>query len=335
MFIDYPTPPSGRPKRQATSAERDIALRRLVPNAITLASLCCGLAAMHYANLRDFDRAIFAILLAGVFDALDGRAARLLKVTSPFGEVLDSLADFLSFGLAPMVLLYLWVLQGAEVLGLAAAMSFVVCSALRLARFTAAAGRQRPAVMDLTIEAKRDRVVEGKFFQGMPTPAAAVLVLVPAMLDQSRFMQHWLSPVAPVGSTGAPVAGALGASVSLTLIVVSHCFLVAMLMISQLRMYSFKTLRVPRPMVVPLLALVAIVAVLMVRDVWLAMVLLAGLYVGTIPFSSLAHRRILQMTPEQVLDRFGQPRVRRRRRPMFRPKLTSTGQAPDRRAGRG
>ena len=133
MFINYPHTKSTVP------------LRIVVPNLFTTVAMCCGLASIHYTLKQDWDRAMFAVILSAVFDSLDGRAARLLKVTSPFGEVLDSLADFLSFGIAPAMLLHQWMLRDQE-FGLLAVTIFVLCSAMRLARFTAAA-RPSPALL--------------------------------------------------------------------------------------------------------------------------------------------------------------------------------------------
>ncbi|HLO41925.1 MAG TPA: CDP-alcohol phosphatidyltransferase family protein, partial [Phycisphaerales bacterium] len=130
--------------------EREIPVRHLIPNLITTLSLCSGLSAIHFAMKPDWDRALTAVIIAAVLDGLDGRAARLLRATSKFGTVLDSLADFLAFGVAPAIILHRWLLGQPEMmgkwdwLGLAAVMTFALCSALRLARFTAAAKPSKP-----------------------------------------------------------------------------------------------------------------------------------------------------------------------------------------------
>lgn len=270
MFIQYP------------HKKREIPIRHFVPNMITTISLSCGLASMHYTLSADYDHAIFAILLAAVFDALDGRFARLLKASSPFGAVLDSLADFLSFGVAPAMLLYQWMLKGEDVFGLSAVMSFVVCSALRLARFTAAVKPARATHgAPLSTDEQREYVISSKFFKGMPTPAAAATVLIPPMLEHSKLLKGWF--------TRNQVAGAdwwHWAVIVLT-------FAVALLMISRVPMYSFKRLRIPRWAFVPLLAMVGLIVVLIVKDIWLAAPVLAAMYVASIPLSVLSHKRVL------------------------------------------
>lgn len=269
MFIHYP------------HRKREIPIRHFVPNMITTISLSCGLASMHYTLSADYDHAIFAILLAAVFDALDGRFARLLKATSNFGAVLDSLADFLSFGVAPAMLLYQWMLKGEEALGLAAVMSFVVCSALRLARFTAAVKPARAPGTPLSPDEHREYVIASKFFKGMPTPAAAATVLIPPMLEHSKLLKPWFArhqvPVSEYWHWG----------------VIALTFAVAILMISRVPMFSFKRLRIARWVFVPMLAIVGLFVVLIVKDIWLATPTLAALYVASIPLSLASHRRVL------------------------------------------
>src|SRR3954447_21976082 len=110
-------------------------VNRMVPNILTLLALCAGMTAIRFAVKGQFEFAVFAIIAAGIFDGLDGRLARLLKATSSFGAELDSLSDFISFGVAPAAVLYLWTLSALHGLGWAIALLFAVCCALRLARF--------------------------------------------------------------------------------------------------------------------------------------------------------------------------------------------------------
>lgn len=252
-----------------------------MPNLITTIALCCGLASMHYALNSDFDRAIFAILLAAVFDGLDGRFARLLKATSPFGAMLDSLADFLSFGVAPAMLLYQWMLKHEDALGLAAVMTFVLCSALRLARFTAAVRPSRPANAPLSIDEQRDALIASTFFKGMPTPAAAATVLIPPMLEQSKLLAPWMKRNLVASNDWWHWS------------VILLTFAIALLMISRVPMFSFKKMRIARWAVVPMLALVGLIVVLLVKDIWLAVPVLSGAYVLSIPMSVVSQRRIL------------------------------------------
>ena len=139
-------------------------LIHLVPNAFTVASICFGLSAIRYGLDGRYETAVVMIILAGIFDGLDGRSARLLKITSKLGAELDSLADFLSFGVAPAFLIYLWSLNEVKGLGWAIALFYVICAALRLARFNSELeDPDRPPWMT-------------RFFTGMPAPAAAGVV---------------------------------------------------------------------------------------------------------------------------------------------------------------
>src|SRR6266702_8983361 len=113
----------------------DLSFNRMVPNVLTLLALCAGMTAIRFAVNGDFQYATFAIIAAGIFDGLDGRLARLLKATSSFGAELDSLSDFVSFGVAPASVLYLWTMSGLHGIGWAIVLLFAVCCALRLARF--------------------------------------------------------------------------------------------------------------------------------------------------------------------------------------------------------
>lgn len=237
---------------------RIIPFRQIVPSAITTLSLCSGLASIHFALTGDWERSMLAIGLAAVLDSFDGMAARLLKAQSKFGAVLDSLADFLSFGVAPAMLLHQWMLKGADVFGTAAIMTFVLCSALRLARFTSMPDRPKgnPAL--------------SKFFQGMPTPAAAGAVCIPPMLDASKTLNYTLPAWAVVANT----------------------LVIALLMISTVPMFAVKHAKVKRRQVPVLLVLLGLVVVGMMRDLWLALAGIAGLYLLTTPLCIWRYRQI-------------------------------------------
>jgi CDP-diacylglycerol--serine O-phosphatidyltransferase len=256
-----------------------VPIRRVIPSVITALSLCAGLASMHFSikaalggatvgpgGINDWDRALALIAVAGVLDALDGRAARLLRATSRFGAVLDSLADFLAFGVAPALLLHLWLLKDADIFGLAAVMSFVLCSALRLARFTSA----RPV--------SRTNPLAGKFFEGLPTPAAAAVVLIPPLLSTSGTIARLFPKWQPMPEWGQAV-------------VVAFTFLIAWLMVSRVPMLSFKKVRIKRRWTGQLLAVVALAAAAMIRDPWLTLASLAAAYLLTLPWSVVAYRR--------------------------------------------
>ncbi|NBU78135.1 MAG: phosphatidylcholine/phosphatidylserine synthase, partial [Sphingomonadaceae bacterium] len=161
-----------------TPAKRGISLRAVAPNAVTALALCFGLTAIRFAisavsanpHPSDWERAIGAIVIAGVLDGLDGRIARLLKGESRFGAELDSLSDVIAFGVSPALIMYLWSLQHMPRFGWICALAFAVCCALRLARFNAA------------IDAEDQPHKSAGFLTGVPAPAGAGLAFVPLYL---------------------------------------------------------------------------------------------------------------------------------------------------------
>ncbi len=149
----------------------DISISRIVPSALTLLGLCSGATSIRFALVEDWRRAVLAIFCAMVFDMLDGRAARWLGADSRFGVQLDSLADLVSFGIAPAVLVYTWSLSQMGGAGWIAALIFCACSAIRLARFNIQAARDEGASQS------------HPWFTGLPTPAAACIMLLPLLLS--------------------------------------------------------------------------------------------------------------------------------------------------------
>src|ERR1700716_4123523 len=132
-------PPAFKPRRIT-----GLSLNRMIPNILTLLALCAGMTAIRFAINGKFEASVIAIIVAGVFDGLDGRVARLLKSTSPFGAQLDSLSDFICFGVAPATVVYLWTMESLASFGWALAVFFAMCCALRLARFHTQLAAQRP-----------------------------------------------------------------------------------------------------------------------------------------------------------------------------------------------
>lgn len=251
----------------------------LVPNLLTTLALCCGLASLHFALLKDWDKALAAIVLSGIFDVLDGAAARLLRVSSRFGAVLDSLSDFLAFGVAPALILQQWLLvpavaNGADkparwlvTLTLVAVMTFAVCAALRLARFTSALDKPAPTPQPAGQPAAKK---PGLFFVGMPTPAGAGVVLIPAFLLASDEVPQVLSVPQWV--------------------IAAWTILVGMLMVSRIPMFALKGVRVGRRWTAPLLLVVVMLAALMLMEPWLVLAGIATFYFATIPWAVWLHR---------------------------------------------
>lgn len=263
--------------------ETTIPVRRIIPSLITSVSLGCGLSSFHFAVRGEWERTLLCLALSALLDTLDGRTARLLRVTSGFGAILDSISDFLCFGVAPAFILHQWLSVGKpptrmDVLILAALMGFALCAALRLARFTSAVPAAAPG----------EPIASGKFFAGMPTPAAAGCVLLPVLIEQSRTVE-WRLP---------------DWSVVLLTLAISY------LMISRWPMFTFKHLRIGRRMLAPLLVLAGVLAILLLKDPWLTLAGICALYLGLIPLSFLAARRARPRAPSLADAREGSDRLR-------------------------
>jgi CDP-diacylglycerol--serine O-phosphatidyltransferase len=147
---------------------------KLLPNVVTLVGLIIGVSSIRFALDSAWEKAVYCILIATIIDGLDGRVARMLNATSHFGAELDSLCDFINFGLCPALLLYLWSFQQYEykVISWASIMLFIVCMSIRLARFNTA-----------IVETDKKHKVDSRFFIGIPAPSAAILALIPMILD--------------------------------------------------------------------------------------------------------------------------------------------------------
>lgn len=164
-----------RRRRQRLFSSKRIPVRLMVPNFFTLLGLCAGLTSIRMGIDARYDIALAAIVFAAFLDGIDGRVARLLKASSRFGAELDSLADFVNFGVAPAFLIFNWGLGGAKSIGWICVMMFALASAMRLARFNAAIDEEHPRW-------------QSNFFIGMPTPAAAIVVLLPIYLESSGLL---------------------------------------------------------------------------------------------------------------------------------------------------
>jgi len=153
-------------------SRRELPIVQLLPNLVTVGAICAGLTAIRYATAGNFTVAVQLVLLAAVLDGLDGSLARLLKSASALGAELDSLADFLNFGIAPALLMYFWAFKDMGNLGWIAVVIYALCCVLRLARFnvgTKASESDKPA----------------RHFEGVPSPAGALLVLLPLFIDRA------------------------------------------------------------------------------------------------------------------------------------------------------
>jgi len=255
--------PRTRPRFEGQS------FNRLIPNILTMLGLCCGLVAIRAAFEGRFAEAAVLIVVAGVIDGLDGRLARLLKATSRFGAEFDSLADFLSFGVAPALVLYIWALQDYRGIAFVPALLFAVCSSLRLARFNAA----------LDVGPAPKPAYTYNFFTGVPAPAGAGCALFP-LFAWLFFTQIEMPLLASIMRNPVLIAGML--------------ILVGGLMVSTLPTWSFKNFKVPRAAVLPLLLGVGFYMALLFAEPWGALAMAGIIYLGMLPFSVRSYLRLKQ-----------------------------------------
>jgi CDP-diacylglycerol--serine O-phosphatidyltransferase len=237
---------------------RAIPVRTLLPNVITLLALCAGLTGIRLAYEGKLELALAAIVFAAALDGIDGRVARLIKGQSRFGAELDSLADFVNFGVAPALILYLWGLHDFKNVGWIAALVFAICASLRLARF------------NVMIEDPDRPPWTGNFFTGMPAPAGAITVLLPIY----------------VNLLGLPYSTVL---LSFALI---YTLAIASLMVSRLPVFSGKRVgkRVPPEMVLPLFVLVVLFIALLISFPWEVLTVGTLCYLASLPFGWRSYR---------------------------------------------
>jgi CDP-diacylglycerol--serine O-phosphatidyltransferase len=249
---------------------------------MTLLGLCAGLTAIRFALDAHWQQAAVLIVVAAVIDGLDGRLARLLKATSRFGAEFDSLSDFLCFGVAPALVLYLWAMHDLHGLGFMPCLLFAVCSALRLARFNANIV-EAPLVLG---GPPPKPAYAQNFFTGVPAPAGAGLVLFP--LFASLALREWDLPLLADALQHKFVVG---------------IFLVATgaLMVSTLPTWSFKNFKVPAEYVLPLLLGAAAYTALLVSEPWAALAFGGLLYGGMLPLSVRSYTR-LKREAESMLE---------------------------------
>jgi len=250
---------------------RRIPVRTLLPNLITLLALCAGLTAIRLAIEEKLEWAVAAIVFAALLDGIDGRIARLLKGTSRFGAELDSLADFVNFGVAPALIVYLWGLHELKSAGWIAAMVFAICTGLRLARF------------NVMIDDPDKPAWAANFFAGIPAPAGAITVLLPIytyFLGMPRF-----AFVAPV-----------------TLV---YTLAIAFLMVSRLPVFSGKRVgkRIAPELVLPVFVAVVLFFALLVAYPWEVLTLGTLAYLGGLPFGWIVYREYQRRDAAVALQR--------------------------------
>ena len=247
----------------ATSSRRHIAIYKIVPSIITLMAMIAGVTSIQMAINDKYDMAVQMIVIAAILDILDGAVARALKAQSEFGAELDSLSDFLAFGVSPSVLLYVWVLDEAGKLGWIATIILPVAAALRLARFNVA-GKKTD---DTPIWKKR-------FFTGVPSPAGAGLALLPVyvwLMMETHFFREFA------------VANWL---------IALWVILVGALMVSRIPTFSLKYMKLPAKMLVPSMALVTLIIAALIHAPWITLTILASVYAISIPIVFTRYRKL-------------------------------------------
>ncbi|MDR6659909.1 CDP-diacylglycerol--serine O-phosphatidyltransferase [Tardiphaga robiniae] len=235
---------------------RTIPIRMLVPNMITLLAICAGLTAIRLSTEGRMELAVAAIVFAAVLDGVDGRVARMIKGQSKFGAELDSLADFVNFGVAPGLILYFWQLHDLSNAGWIAAMVFAIAGSLRLARFNA------------TMDDPDKPAFAANFFTGMPAPLGALTVMLPIYL----------------GFLGTPMPPAI--------LTTLYTLLVGFLMVSRLPVFSGKAvnMRVPRELVLPVFVGVVLFIALLIGYPWHILSALSIMYLLSLPLGWKSYR---------------------------------------------
>ena len=260
-----PFEPGDEPK---TRRFKPVPLRLLLPNLVTLLSMCSGLTGMRLAIEGRLDVAVIAILVAAILDGLDGRIARMMKGTSRFGAELDSLSDFVSFGVAPAVILYVFVLKELHGLGWIISLLFASASALRLARF------------NVMIDDPDRPQWQKDFFVGMPAPAGALTALLPVYLTL-------IDLPLPAGTA---------------MLQALYLLFIAFMMISRIPTYAGKTVgtRVPRALVVPLFILVVGAVAMLAAMPFEMLTAITVIYLFCIPFMVQRYRRLARLDQVQA-----------------------------------
>ena len=252
---------------------REIPVRLIVPNLVTLLAICAGLTGVRLAFEHRFETAVIMVLTAAFLDGVDGRLARMLKATSKFGAQMDSLADIVNFGVAPALVLYAYMLDDIGSFGWIAALIYVIAIGLRLARFN---------VLSLSDNQPTWR---SRFFTGVPAPAGAGLVMLPVYL----------------GFIGLPHTPAVPIVASIYVIVI------AVLVVSRLPVFSGKDVAyaIRRDLVMPLILALVFYVLLLASFMWETLTLTAAAFIVSLLFSTRAYTRAEQDYAEETARQAG------------------------------
>ena len=245
---------------------RAIPIRYLLPNLLTLMALCSGVTAIRFAVEGRFELAVAGVILAIFLDAVDGRLARYLQGTSRFGAELDSLADFVNFGVAPAIMVYFWSLNALRTFGWVVCLMLAIGCALRLARFNVA------------IDSPVKPIWASAYFTGMPAPAGALLAMAPLYLGFLGIINE-----------GHPFAKTISV----------YEIIIAALMVSRIPTFSGKSIsRIPREFFLPILALLALFVVFLISYPWETLSTLTAIYLLLLPLGVASYRRKKNANPD-------------------------------------
>ncbi len=238
--------------------------RVILPNMLTLIGVCIGLTSIRFALDGRFEFAIIAIIIAALIDGLDGRIARLIKGTSKVGKELDSLTDMISFGVAPAFIMYFWKLNTLERFGWLLCLVYVICVALRLARFN--------------INSKEESSWKDNFFEGVPSPAGGILVLTPLIISLSGFDYIKLN---------------------YDMIVPIFFVLTSFLLISKFPSYSFKKIVIPRRTTIFLLFTIVLFFGLLLIYTFNVIAISSAIYLFLLPISFLHYKKLKKLNENE------------------------------------
>lgn len=259
MSLFQPFDPDEPERRKPLPPLPQVPVRLVLPNLVTLLALCAGLTSIRMSVEHRYEFAVALIAVAAALDGIDGRMARFLKSTSRFGAELDSITDFLNFGVAPAILLYVWALSELRSVGWMAALIFAICAALRLARFNVA------------LDAHDKPHWHASFFVGVPAPAGAMLVMLPVYLE----------------FIGLPHG------VVTALVVFVYTIAVGLLMVSKFPTWSGKLIgtRISRELVAPLFVFGVLIVAFLASYPWITITVLTLCYLACLPMSWRSYQR--------------------------------------------
>ncbi|MEQ5788814.1 CDP-diacylglycerol--serine O-phosphatidyltransferase [Erythrobacter sp. NFXS35] len=244
-----------------------LSLRAMLPNAVTAAALCSGLTGIRFATEGEWSFAVILVVLAGVLDGIDGRVARLLNAQSRFGAELDSLADSLSFGVAPALILYMWSLHAWPSFGWLAALAFAICCALRLARFNA------------RIDVDDQPHKSAGFLTGVPAPVGAALAFTPFYLWNETGLEFFRNPV----------------------VMALWLTIIAVLMISNMATLSWGSLRPRKAIRLWLIAFIAVAFAALLLEPWWTLATICIVYLALMPYGLVRYGRIKRRRAQELV----------------------------------